>query len=178
MVALDPFFLFGRYFLSMDLVLARQFEAAIAEASAGVELDPSFHPFHWSLGWALGGQGRHDDSVQEHREAVNLAPGDPLSQASLGQSLGFAGQREEALTILEGLERRTGEEYVGGWMLAFVNVGLGNHNQAISWLQEGAKEHDPLMTFINQTWFVDPLRADPRFQALLKKMNFPQVSAE
>ena len=59
-------------------------------------------------------------------------------------------------------------------MLALVNVGLGNHNQAISWLQEGAKEQDPLMTFINPAWFVDPLRSDPRFQALLRRMNFPQ----
>ena len=53
----------------------------------------------------------------------------------------------------------------------------GDHDQAISWLQQVAEERDGLMTTLNTPSAFDPLRSDPRFQALLKKMNFP-ASAE
>ena len=51
-------------------------------------------------------------------------------------------------------------------------MGLGDHEQAISWLQQAAEERDGLMAYLN-TLFWDPLRSDPRFQALLQRMNFP-----
>jgi hypothetical protein len=54
-----------------------------------------------------------------------------------------------------------------------VCAGLGDRDQAISWLQQGAEERDSTMTFLNVWLPFDPLRSDPRFQALLKKMNFP-----
>ena len=54
-------------------------------------------------------------------------------------ALGLAGQRHEALTILAKLERRRSHEYVGGTWLAWVNLGLGHHDQAVLWLQEAAE---------------------------------------
>ena len=87
--------------------------------------------------------------------------------------MGLAGQKQEALTILEDLERRRSQEYVGGVLLADVSVGLGDHDQAISWLQQAAEERDGLLPFLN-VWFLwDALREDPRFQALLRRMYFP-----
>ena len=105
---------------------------------------------------------------------MNLASGDPTPQAELGWALGRAGQRQEALTILGNLERRRGEAYVSGTLLALVCLGLGDHDQAISWLQQAAEEErDGMLAALNGLPHVDPLRSDPRFQALLKKMNFP-----
>ncbi len=88
-------------------------------------------------------------------------------------SLGLAGRKQEALTILEDLERRRSESYVGGSLLAGVCVGLGDHDRAITWLQKAAEERDGLMTFVNSLLVSDPLRSDPRFQALLQRMHFP-----
>ena len=105
-----------------------------------------------------------------------LAPDDPSSLAFLGWALGLAGQRQEALTILDDLERRRSQEYVGGLLSAYVSLGLGDHDQAISWLQQAAEERDGLLTIFSNLWFgVDHIRPDPRFQALLRRMNFPET---
>ena len=140
-------------------------------------MDPSFYWLYQSLAWGLGGQGKLDDAVEACRQALNLVPRDPSSQAFLGRALGIAGQHEEALTIVEDLERRRGEEYVGGVWLALAWVGLGDHDRAIDWLEKAAEDRDGLMVFINRSQLFDPLRADPRFHALLRRMNFPPASS-
>ena len=160
--------------LALTLIMARQFDSAITEAQAAIELESGYHPSHWGLGWALAGVARHDEAVAACRQATMVAPGDRPSQALLGTVLGLAGERQEALTILADLEQRRTQEYVGGVLLARVSLGLGDHAKIISWLQQAAEERDGLITYLN-TWFsFDPLRSDPRFQALLRRMNFPQ----
>ena len=88
--------------------------------------------------------------------------------------VGTTGQRQEALTILDDLERRRSQAYVGGVLLAVTNLGVGESDRTISWLEQAAEERDSLMTVLNVYFFFDPLRSDPRFQALLRRMNVPQ----
>jgi hypothetical protein len=60
--------------------------------------------------------------------------------------------------------------------MALVNVGLGDRDQAISWLEKGAEERDAMLTFLNVYFVLDPVRSDLRFQVLLQRMNFPPQS--
>ena len=57
--------------------------------------------------------------------------------------------------------------------MAHASLGLGLHDQAVGWLEEGLEEHDPIMTYLPGWADLDPLRSDPRFQALLQRMHFP-----
>ena len=170
----DPLSAHGRAILADMFVMARRFEEAIAEARAGIGLDPSYYLFYQALALGLVGLDRRDEAVKVSKQGVDVAPDNPLALTQLGWALGCAGLRQEALTILENLERRRSRDYVGGGLLAWVCVGLGDHDQAISWLERAAEERDGLMAAHPKNLLVfDPLRSDPRFQALLKKMNFP-----
>jgi len=68
-------------------------------------------------------------------------------------------------------------EYVSGFFLVKVGLRLGNHDQAISWLREAAEERDATMPYIYRYPGLEPLRSDPRFQALLRRMNFAEAAA-
>ena len=169
----DPVSAPCRYGLAMVFVTARRYEEAIAAVRACIELDPGFFVSYQVLGRALIGLGRADEAVEACRQYVVADGNSAHSQAWLGWALGLAGHRQEALTILEALERQRNQEYVGGVLLAYVCLGLGDHDQAISWLQHGTEEHDGLMTNIGTHFAFDPIRSDPRFGALLQRMNFP-----
>ena len=128
-----------------------------------------------SLGWGLAGLDRYEEAVEAFRQLVIVSRGEPLGQGWLGWALGLVGQRQEALTILGDLERRRSESYVGGTLLAWVCLGLGDHDQAISWLERAVEERDGLYPWLNALFVFDPLRSDPRFGALLRRMNFPSA---
>ena len=78
-----------------------------------------------------------------------------------------------ARAILEDLLKRRADEYIAGTLLVHVSLGVGEYEQAISWLEKAAEERDGLLPYINLGFWYDPLRSDPRFQALLSRMNFP-----
>ena len=173
----DPVSPVCRYILAVVFVVARRFKEAIAEAHAGIALDASYHLLYMTLGWGLAGLRRHDEAVDAFRQQVIAAAGNSFSQGWLGWALGHAGHRQEAVAILGDLEGRRSQEYVGGLLLACVSLGLDEHDQAISWLQEAAEERDGLLPLLNTLPVFGPLRADPRFQALLRRMNFPETAA-
>ena len=149
----DPLEVNLRHSLSLVLCMAGRFEAAIAEAHAGLELDSAHFPLYWNLGWAMAGLDRCDEAVEALRQATVIGPADPVSHGWLGWALGLAGQRQEALAILGELEQRRRQAYIGSSLLAWVCLGLGDHDQAISWLHRSAEKRDGLLTFAN-VWFV------------------------
>ena len=170
----DPLSVLHSYFFAVALVCGRRFEEAIAQAHAGIALEPNYHSSYWSLGWGLAATGRHEEAVEAFRRATTLVPDDPMSLAYLGWAVGLAGHRQEALTILADLERLRTQGYVAGSLMAAVCLGLGQHEQAISWLLKAFEERDNLLPYLNVWFAYDPLRSDPRFQDLLRRMNFPQ----
>ena len=126
----DPLSTVLRHFLAEVLYMDRQFEAAISEAHAGIELEPNYLPFYWNLGWALASLGRHGEAVAALKQAVTVAPGTSFSVCLHGWVLGLAGYEAEAAQILKDLEQRRAQEYVSGFLMAHVSLGLGDHDRA------------------------------------------------
>jgi hypothetical protein len=67
------------------------------------------------------------------------------------------------------------EEYVPALNFAQIYAGFGDNEQALAWLEKACDERAVWMTFLKVDLKFDPLRSDPRFQELLKKVGFPEV---
>ena len=173
-VSLDPLSSFCRGRFSLVLTYAGQFETALAEARTGIETDPNHHHLYQMLANALAGLGRYEEAIDALKRQVEMEAGAPMPLCNLCLRLGFAGHREEALTILSELEQRRTGEYVSAVLLAYCHAGVGQPDDAISWLDVAYEERDGLMPYIYRYPGLELLRSAPRFQALLRRMNFPK----
>ena len=115
--------------------------------------------------------------VPQAEGAATLEPGDPHTEAYLAWVHGLAGHRAEAIERLERLTQYRAGNHFSPYLLALVNVGIGNDEKALGWIEAADQEKDVLVFLLSFWWAFDPLRADPRFQALLRRMNFPETPA-
>ena len=90
----------------------------------------------------------------------------------LGNAYARAGKKAEARKAIQDLLEFT-KQGLGTWELALVYAGLGEKDQAFEWLERAYKVHDKGMCYLKIDPPLDPLRSDPRFQDLLRRMNFP-----
>jgi hypothetical protein len=112
------------------------------------------------------------EAILETQKAVRYS-GDMLKmKASLGYVYGVTGNQAKAQVILNGLIETSKEGYVPPTAFAIIHIGLGDNDNAINWLEKAYEEHSPRLIFLNSSPIYDPLRLDPRFNELVKKMNF------
>jgi Flp pilus assembly protein TadD len=92
----------------------------------------------------------------------------------LAQAYAAQGRDSEARNVLAELEELSGKQYVPAHMVAIVYAALGEKDEAFLWLEKDYQIRDAELVWINIEPGFDPLRDDPRFQELLRRMNFPQ----
>jgi serine/threonine-protein kinase len=146
-----------------------RYEEAIAEAEKSIEMAPGFPPGHFVLAMVYEDQGRYEEAFESLQRAAEVAP--PWKWA-LGGAYARVGRAEEAQRILAELEAQEVTPWNALWQ-AQIHVSLGNHDEAFRWLNyEHPHAWVPWVRVL--TWF-EPLREDPRFGNLLRKMNLPPV---
>ena len=89
----------------------------------------------------------------------------------LGHTLGLTGNAAGARALLKSLHTMAAQRYVPPTSLAWIHLGLGEIDSAFEWLNRAVDECDQYMMPIKSYRFFDPIRSDPRFQTLLRKMN-------
>ena len=122
-----------------------------------------------TLGLALELKGQIPEAMAEYEKAIALSD-DPIPKAFLGHLYGTIGQREEAMKILAQLKEARQHRYIDAYSLAIVSLGLGDRDQALSWLEQGFQERSPWLTNIRIDPLLKPLHGDPRFEALAEKI--------
>ncbi len=168
---LDPLSMNVRIWLAVMLVLGRQWDRAMEEARQAIAMEPA-DPFgRWIMSIAFRGKGLFDDAITAQQQAVDLSGGLPMMLGWLGLVLGSCGRNDEARAVLDRLQAMGATRYVVPTSVAWVHLGLGEVDRAFEWLDRAVDARDQLMMPIKTYAFFDPIRADPRFAALLRKMN-------
>jgi tetratricopeptide (TPR) repeat protein len=160
--------------LAVQLALARHTDEAIAECRRTIELDPTFAVAYDVLGGALATNGLFSEALPYIEKAVALTRGAAIPTANLGYVHARLGQRDEARQILRQLGDASKERYTPALAFAVVHLGLGENDRALDWLEKAYEERFNRLAYLRRepTW--DPLRSDPRFVDLLRRINLPQ----
>jgi len=140
---------------------------AISLLKAAIELDPNFAEAHRSLAVAYVQKGEISRAIAEARRGVELDPND-AELATLGYAYGLAGKTEQARTILADLTKPSRSLTVAPIYLSFVYIGLGQHDEALKYLERAYQEHS-LLNAGGPEAILDPLRSNPRFQDLMRR---------
>jgi eukaryotic-like serine/threonine-protein kinase len=171
MLRTDPLSLLVRWWGGIMAYLARRPEAMIAEGRHMIALDPHHFLGHWTLGVGMSEIGAWDDAVASMERSDELAGGSPFTTGFLAYVYGRAGRRQDTLRLLDRLAQMASAGYVPPSAFAMGHVGLGNWDAALDWLDKAIDARDPIVMPIKTFPFLDPIRGDARFQALLKKMR-------
>ena len=134
---------------------------------------PNSGYLHGYIGEAHLVKGRYDEAIAEYEKAATLSPGTPCCLGSLGHAYAMAGRRSEALKTLDELRELSKRGIASPHSMAIVYAGLGQKDQAFEWLEKAFEEHERILVFIKRPSAWDSLRSEPRFQDLLRRMNFP-----
>jgi serine/threonine protein kinase/tetratricopeptide (TPR) repeat protein len=155
---------------------ARQYGEAVEQLLRTVELDPNYPMTYWLLGLLYRKTARYDLAISAGEKGVNLSGGSPLMRAALAQTFATAGAAQEAIQILDDLQKLAKERYVAPHFFAGIYVGLGDHDRAIEYLEKSCAEHCHWLIYLHIDPSLDDLRSEPRFQDLLRRVGLPAAS--
>jgi tetratricopeptide (TPR) repeat protein len=171
---LDPISLEATSTAALILYFARRYDEAIAQARKALELDPNYPPAHRFLGRASLEKGLNDDAIAAFQKGI-VAGGPALLRADLGHAYARSGRRGQAMKILNELLDSSKEHDGGKFDVALLYVGLGDRDRALEWLEKSVAERERTLGSLQVSPVFDPLRSDPRFHALLRRVGlWPQ----
>lgn len=156
------------------LYLARRYDDALAQAKETVELDPTYLAVHYYLGLIYDRLGKYDEAIAAFQKVgSNDSNRGATVLAALGHTYAIAGKRDEALGILKRLEETSSREYVSTYDLALLSLALGDKDRAFALFSKAYEDHSSFLPFIAIDARLDSVRSDPRFNELVRWMNFP-----
>jgi tetratricopeptide (TPR) repeat protein len=168
---LEPLDVLANFHLSWHYWLARQPEPAIDQGWKTVELHPaSFWP-RFFMGLACEEQKQMDEAIGHFQKALTLSGNKSLVRAALGHAYGVAGGRDLAIEAVEALEDQSAREYTPAYDRAVIYAGLEDRDHAFEWLERAYDERSSWMSYLKVEPRLDPLRSDPRFAMLLRKVG-------
>ncbi len=168
---LDPVFLLYRALEGLDLHHAGRNDEALAKLQQVLELDPNFWVTHLILGRVYTQQRKYPEAIVEFTKAKELSHGNSEAIASIGYVEAARGNPAKARVVLDELKSLSSQHYIPPVNIALVYTGLGDQNEALSWLDKACEERDvrlPLLK-VDPRW--DALRSNPRFVAILKRIG-------
>jgi TolB-like protein/Tfp pilus assembly protein PilF len=174
-IELDPLSAVINADLGYTLIYARRYDEAITQLRKTLEIDPTFYYAHYILGVALQLKGDLPGAIAEYTKAQQLTDNNLRARVLSAAAKTQSGDKEAAVKMLAELEQLSRHRNVRAFWRAVLYLSLGNREEAVGWLEQSAADHEDIdITFIKVDPLLDPLRGDPRFEALVQKVVAPQ----
>lgn len=170
----DPLGLILNLHMGWYYLYDREYEQAVEQLRKTLELEPGFILARLFLGEAYEQMGVFEEAIAEFEKAANLSGRHPIYLAGLGHGYALSGQRDEALKTIEELQQISNQAYVPARGIAEIYIGLGDKDQAFAWLDKALKQRNGWLIHVKGNPRYVSMRSDPRFQDLLRRMNFPR----
>jgi tetratricopeptide (TPR) repeat protein len=170
--ALEPLSLTINMSIGTALFYARRYDDTIAQQKGTLEFDPTFSPAWRNLGGAYEQKGLFDKAIESFRQAMALYPTDLSAKGLLIHAYAVSGQQDEARRLLAELVQQSSVRFVSPFSMATIHLGLGETDRAFEFLEKAIESRDRAMPWIKVAPRLDPLRGDPRFTDLLRRMKF------
>ena len=171
---LEPMSLVTGAILSATYSHTRQYDAALEQARKTYELEPNFQLGHWTLGLAYIGKGTYTEAIELSEKSLKTDPPDRFMLEIAGVAYAKAGRKPEAEAVI-GRYRKIAETGSVDWyQVAHVYAALGDKENAFMELEKAFNDRGYMLYRLKVDPLMDPLRGDPRFAAMLKRMNLPQ----
>jgi TolB-like protein/Tfp pilus assembly protein PilF len=170
---LDPASPAVSHSLAVQLYLARRFDQAIEQAHNTLEMDANFAISYQLLGEAHVSKGLYREGLLALEKFSALSRTSAISRALVGYTHARLGERSAALRIIEELTSASKHSFIPAFLYALVYAGLEDKDQAFGWLEKAYEERFNRLAYLKQDALWDPLRSDPRFIDMLRRLGIP-----
>jgi TolB-like protein/Tfp pilus assembly protein PilF len=170
---LDPASPAVSHSLAVQLYLARKFDQAIEQAQHTLEMEANFAISYAVLGEVYLAKGMYREGLPALEKYSALSRRSATSLAFLGYSHARLGERKEALRMIEELKAASQQSLARALFVALVYAGLEDKDQAFTWLEKAYEERFNRLAYLKVEALWDPLRSDPRFTDLLRRVGIP-----
>ena len=164
---LDPDSYWYRIQRANALLISGRYDLATKEYDALEE--------YWGVGMAFMMRQMYPEAITAVKKSIeHTGRRDPMNLGLLAEIYGLAGSKPEARRLLDELKEKAKRVYVAPTTFAQAYIGLGDRKTAVDWMEQAYEDGDEMMSLAKVGPVFAPLRSEPRFQALLRRMNFPE----
>jgi tetratricopeptide (TPR) repeat protein len=171
---LDPLSLIISLNVARVYYFARDYDRAIEQCRKALEMFPDFALALRRLGQAYSQKQMYPEAIEAFRSAIENSHNDSETMAALAHTFALSGRPEEAERILSDMMEMSKTLYVSPYSVARVHTGLGDKEQALDWLEKACEQRHGILAYLKVEPVFDPLRSEPRFIGLLRKMGLSE----
>jgi TolB-like protein/Flp pilus assembly protein TadD len=169
---LDPLSLIINADLAELLLIAHLSDESIQQSNKTIEMDPNFALAHNQLAQAYLEKHMFGEAIAEIQKAIQLSGGSPTCTTNLARAYAASGKTAAAVGLLNDLKKGSASGDPHTAEIAMIYAALGNKDQAMTWLEKSYEERFNPGVLLRPGF--DPLRSDPRFQDLVRRIGLPQ----
>jgi serine/threonine protein kinase/tetratricopeptide (TPR) repeat protein len=172
-VDLDPASPAASHLLSVQLYVSRKFDEAIQECQRTLEMAPDLFLAYMVMAQAHAGKGMYREALSDLDEAPAMSRGSTWFVSFRGYLHALLGERSQARQMIEELSSLSKQRFVPAFYFALIYAGLEDKDQAFTWLDKACDERFIRLVYLNIEAFWDPIRSDPRFTQLVRRVGIP-----